>query len=122
MNIYTNTEDINRFNAQQNMDDNSNIQYENRNCDTFLLSCRMSLPGTAEFIATRNWYKVPLPNGCWEGSNDHNDKALHIAWKCKDVCRLLGSPLQPDTLTYEGESQQLLQMAFTKIAMEMFLS
>ena len=42
--------------------------------ETFVRSCRMKLSGTAEFIASRNWDKVPLPNGEWEESNDQDEK------------------------------------------------
>ena len=36
---------------------------------------------TAEFIASRNWDKVPLAKGDWEGSNDHDDKSLGYCLK-----------------------------------------
>ena len=87
----------------QNTDDNPNIQYEKRIGETFIRSHRMNLLRAAEFIANRNWDKVPLPKGNWQGSNDHDNKTLDIAWKGKTVHPLLRFPSQQDTLTYEGE-------------------
>ena len=104
MKVDTNAEDPDRFNLQQNTDVSPNILYEKRHCETFFLSYRMNLPGTAEFIASRNSDKVALPNGNWEGSNDHDDKAVDIAWKHKTAYRLLGSFPQPVTLKYEGKN------------------
>ena len=58
----TDTEDPSKFNPQQNTGDNANIQYEKRNDETFIRVCRMNLPITVEFIASRNLDKVPLSN------------------------------------------------------------
>ena len=54
----------------------------------------MNLRRTAEYIVSRNWDKVPLPNGDWEGRNDQDNKVLDITWTSKTVCRVFRSPLQ----------------------------
>ena len=76
MKIDNDTKDLDRFNRQQITDDNSNNQFEKRNGDTFIPSCRMNLFRTAEFIASANWDEIPLPKGDWEGSNDHDYKSF----------------------------------------------
>ena len=59
MKTSTGTKDPDRFNPQQDTDNNKNIQYEKGNGETFTRSYRMNLLRNAEFIAIKNWNKVP---------------------------------------------------------------
>ena len=59
MKASTSTKDPDRFNPQQDTDNNKNIQYEKGNGETFTRSYRMNLLRNAEFIAIKNWNKVP---------------------------------------------------------------
>ena len=72
MKINTESKDPSRFNSQQNTDGNPIIQYEKTNGKTFIRSYRMNFVWNC-CVASRNWNKVPLPNGDWEGSNDHEN-------------------------------------------------
>ena len=59
MKTSTGTKDPDRFNPQQDTDNNKNIKYEKGNGETFTRSYRMNLLRNAEFIAIKNWNKVP---------------------------------------------------------------
>ena len=59
MKTSTGTKDPDRFNPEQDTDNNKNIKYEKGNGETFTRSYRMNLLRNAEFIAIKNWNKVP---------------------------------------------------------------
>ena len=84
----------------------------------------MKLSGTAEFIASRNWDKVPLPNGEWEESNDQDEKKPWILPERVRLFIVFLDLLYNLIPLYEGKKVESLQkpcMDLRKIAMEMFL-
>lgn len=99
----TDTKDLDRFNPQQNTDNNRTIQYEKRNGETFIRSYRMNLLRTVGFIASINWYGVPLPNGDQTGSNDYNERSPEYCLKGWDCLSSSQIAQTTDTFAYEGE-------------------